>query len=266
MIRHLLTGEEFDHDAMMRLFDLTAKIKRERFSPNAIKPLAGKSIGLIFAKSSTRTRVSFEVGVHELGDNPLYLDSTKMQLGRGETVADTANVLSRYIHGLVIRTYSQADVEELAREANFPVINALTDEYHPCQILADALEEQNAELGYNNSMLLTMNIEMVESMIWLLEEPEVFGSNYPILCHADGTLPGGETDAPLYYQWAECPVLTGLELGTFEIPMINGMAEGDCQMALEHLAVARRGLWDDGSNEMIEGAVRLWETMTEGAK
>lgn len=129
-----------------------------------------------------------------------------------------------------------------------------------------ALEEQNAELGYNNSMLLTMNIEMVESMIWLLEEPEVFGSNYPILCHADGTLPGGETDAPLYYQWAECPVLTGLELGTFEIPMINGMAEGDCQMALEHLAVARRGLWDDGSNEMIEGAVRLWETMTEGAK
>ncbi|MGN1365323.1 MAG: ornithine carbamoyltransferase, partial [Victivallis vadensis] len=102
-------------------------------------PLAGKSVGLIFAKSSTRTRVSFEVGVGELGGRPLYLDQSRMQVGRGETVADTAKVLSRYLHGIVIRTFSHADVEELAREASIPVINALTDEYHPCQILADML-------------------------------------------------------------------------------------------------------------------------------
>lgn len=128
-----------------------------------------------------------------------------------------------------------------------------------------AMEEQNAEMAYNASMLLTTNIELVESMIWLLEDPELFGSTYPILCHPDGTLPDGETDAPLYYSWSDCPVLTGLELGTFEIPVINGAIEGDCQMAMEHISVARRGLWDDGSNDMIEGAIRLWETMTEGA-
>lgn len=128
-----------------------------------------------------------------------------------------------------------------------------------------ALQEQSAEMGYNASMLLTANIELVESIIWLLEEPEDFGATYPILCHTDGTLPGGETDAPLYYSWSDCPVLAGLELGTFEIPVISGTVEGDCQMALEHIAVARRGLWDDGSNDMIEGAIRLWETLTEGA-
>jgi ornithine carbamoyltransferase len=92
---------------------------------------------MIFAKSSTRTRVSFEVGVYELGGNPMYLDESRMQVGRGETIADTANVLSRYLHGIVIRTYSHDGVEELARVATIPVINALTDEYHPCQILAD---------------------------------------------------------------------------------------------------------------------------------
>jgi ornithine carbamoyltransferase len=83
---------------------------------------------MIFAKSSTRTRVSFEVGVYELGGNPMYLDESRMQVGRGETIADTANVLSRYLHGIVIRTYSHDGVEELARVATIPVINALTDE------------------------------------------------------------------------------------------------------------------------------------------
>jgi len=92
---------------------------------------------MIFAKSSTRTRVSFEVGIGELGGRPLYLDSSRMQIGRGETVADTAKVLERYLAGIVIRTYEQSDIEELAREADIPVINALTDDYHPCQILAD---------------------------------------------------------------------------------------------------------------------------------
>ena len=120
------------------IFALASKLKAERGKVN-FTPLTGKSIGLIFAKSSTRTRVSFEVGVGELGGRPLYLDQSKMQVGRGETVADTAKVLSRYLHGIVIRTVSHADVEELAREATIPVINALTDDYHPCQIIADLL-------------------------------------------------------------------------------------------------------------------------------
>ncbi len=136
MYKDLLTLRDISYAELEELFALTEKLKRER-NRSDFRPLAGKSIGLIFAKSSTRTRVSFEVGVHELGGNPLYLDQSKMQIGRGETVADTAHVLSRYLHGIVIRTFSHADVEELAREASIPVVNALTDEYHPCQILAD---------------------------------------------------------------------------------------------------------------------------------
>lgn len=136
MKKDLLTICDMTSDEIGQLFELTEKIKRERGNP-AFKPLAGKSIGLIFAKSSTRTRVSFEVGVSELGGTPLYLDQSKMQIGRGETVPDTAKVLSRFLHGIVIRTYAHADVEELAANATIPVINALTDEYHPCQILAD---------------------------------------------------------------------------------------------------------------------------------
>ncbi len=138
MKKDLLTLRDINRDDLEKIFELATKLKKERGSVK-YTPLAGKSIGLIFAKSSTRTRVSFEVGVGELGGQPLYLDQSKMQVGRGETVADTANVLSRYLHGIVIRTFAHSDVEELASVATIPVINALTDEYHPCQILADLL-------------------------------------------------------------------------------------------------------------------------------
>lgn len=133
----LLTGEEFSKDALLELFELTKKLKAGRGSKDAPKPLWNKSIGMIFAKSSTRTRVSFEVGVNELGGHTVYMDQSKTQMGRGETIADTARVLSRYLHGIVIRTYSQSEVEELAEYADVPVINALTDDYHPCQAYTD---------------------------------------------------------------------------------------------------------------------------------
>jgi len=138
MKKDFLTLQDITRDELENIFELASKLKRERGKVD-YKPLSGKSIGLIFAKSSTRTRVSFEVGVGELGGQPLYLDQSKMQVGRGETVADTANVLSRYLHGIVIRTFSHAEVAELAAVATVPVINALTDEYHPCQLLADML-------------------------------------------------------------------------------------------------------------------------------
>ena len=137
MIKHLLTGEEFDRESLDKLIALTIDLKKNRGSKDAPKPLAGKTIGMIFAKSSTRTRVSFEVGIHELGGQALYLDQGKTQMGRGETIPDTARVLSRYLHGIVIRTYAQADVEGLAEYSNMPIINALTDEFHPCQALTD---------------------------------------------------------------------------------------------------------------------------------
>ena len=138
MNKDLLTIRDINRDDLEKIFELSTKLKQER-GKVPFTPLAGKSIGLIFAKSSTRTRVSFEVGVGELGGNALYLDQGKMQVGRGETIADTANVLSRYLHGIIIRTFSQAGIEELARVATIPVINALTDDYHPCQIIADLL-------------------------------------------------------------------------------------------------------------------------------
>ena len=116
-------------------------MKRER-GHHANKPLAGQSWALIFSKSSTRTRVSFEVGIRELGGHVIFLNASEIQLGRGEPVKDTARVLVRMVHGVVFRTFAQRDVEEFAQFAIIPTINALTDEEHPCQVLADILTIQ----------------------------------------------------------------------------------------------------------------------------
>ena len=114
----------------------TVVMKRER-GHHAAKPLSGQTWALIFSKSSTRTRVSFEVGISELGGRPMFLSSTDIQMGRGEPIKDTARVLGRMVYGAVIRTFAQRDVEDFARYSGIPTINALTDEEHPCQILAD---------------------------------------------------------------------------------------------------------------------------------
>ncbi len=112
-------------------------MKQERSQGVPHHHLAGKSLGMIFNKSSTRTRISFEVGMFQLGGHPVFLTGQQLQMGRGETVADSARIFSRYLDGLVIRTFDHAEVEELATQAAIPVINALTDKFHPCQILAD---------------------------------------------------------------------------------------------------------------------------------
>lgn len=134
MKKDLLTLKDITKDDLYDILELSKKLKDDRLSS---KSLTGKSVGVIFAKSSTRTRVSFEVGINELGGSPLILDQSKTQIGRGETIEDTARVLSRYLHAIVIRTYKHEDVEKLAENATIPVINALTDDYHPCQVLAD---------------------------------------------------------------------------------------------------------------------------------
>ncbi len=125
--------------------------------------------------------------------------------------------------------------------------------------------ERAAEQAYNAAMLLLVNVETVESVIYLLEDPELFQAQYPILAALDGNDPAGDSEAPMWYSWSDCPVLTGLELGTFEIPVVGGMAVGDSQKAMETVYLARRGLWDTGTNETIEGALRLWNILTEGA-
>ena len=135
-LRHFLGLKGIDEKTFREILALAARYKAER-KTISWKPLAGQTWALIFTKSSTRTRVSFEVGVRELGGNALFLNANDMQLGRGEPVKDTARVLGRMVHGAIIRTYAQADVEDFARYANIPTINALTDDEHPCQILAD---------------------------------------------------------------------------------------------------------------------------------
>jgi ornithine carbamoyltransferase len=134
--RHFLAIPDFSRAELQQLFDLAGRMKRGEYRE---RPLAGKTLGMIFAKSSTRTRVSFEVGAFQLGGHALFLSSRDIQLGRGEPIRDTARVLSRYLDGIMIRTYDHADVEELARYASIPVINGLTDLLHPCQVLADLL-------------------------------------------------------------------------------------------------------------------------------
>jgi len=136
-MKHLLTIEQLSAAEINKVLALSRTVKAGRGKPARNLPLTGKTWGLIFTKASTRTRVSFEVGIRELGGWPLYLSANDIQLGRGETVADTARVLSRYLHGVIIRTFAQQDVEEFAECGSIPVINALTDDEHPCQILAD---------------------------------------------------------------------------------------------------------------------------------
>jgi ornithine carbamoyltransferase len=134
--RDFLAIPDFSADELNRLFDVAARMKDGSYQD---KPLAGRTLGMIFTKSSTRTRVSFEVGAYQLGGHALFLSSRDIQLGRGEPIGDTAKVLSRYLDIIMIRTFAHAQVEELAASASIPIINGLTDLLHPCQILADLL-------------------------------------------------------------------------------------------------------------------------------
>jgi ornithine carbamoyltransferase len=135
-MKHLLSIEELAWADMDTILADTVSLKKER-GRHARLPLAGQTWAMLFSKSSTRTRVSFEVGIRELGGQVVFLPASEIQLGRGEPIKDTARVLGRMVHGAVFRTFAQSDVEEFARYAQIPTINALTDHEHPCQILAD---------------------------------------------------------------------------------------------------------------------------------
>jgi ornithine carbamoyltransferase len=144
--RHFLTGEELTSDELASLLERALEMKSDRTASNA---LAGRSVALIFEKPSTRTRISFEVGVHELGGHPIVLSEREMQLSRGESPRDTALVLSRYVHAIGVRTGPHRALTELAQHSEVPVINMLTADHHPCQALADllTLRERFGELA-----------------------------------------------------------------------------------------------------------------------
>ncbi len=135
--KHFLTLADFSEAELMYLVHLALKLKDEQKSGKPHRLLEGKTLAMIFEKSSTRTRVSFESGMYQLGGHALFLSKDELQMGRGETISDTAQVLSRYVDGMMIRTFGHEIVEELAANSTVPVINGLTDDYHPCQVLAD---------------------------------------------------------------------------------------------------------------------------------
>ncbi len=136
-MKHLLKLLDWSKEEILDTLDLADKLKAEKKAGIKHPLLEGKTLGMIFQKSSTRTRVSFEVGMYDLGGTPLFLSSKDLQIGRGEPVQDTARVLSRFLDGIMIRTFDQQEVEDLAKYGSIPIINGLTDFCHPCQVLAD---------------------------------------------------------------------------------------------------------------------------------
>lgn len=137
MKKDFLCLADWSREELEQIFELTRELKAKQKQGKKHRLLKGKTLGMIFEKSSTRTRVSFEVGMYQLGGHALFLSSGTTQMGRGEPIKDTGRVMSRYVDGIMIRTFSQESVEELARWSSIPVINGLTDLYHPCQVMAD---------------------------------------------------------------------------------------------------------------------------------
>jgi ornithine carbamoyltransferase len=171
-MKHLLSLQSLSAKDMRRILALAGKLKQERAN-QAFRPLEGQTWAMIFTKASTRTRVSFEVGVQELGGRVLYLSPRDTQLGRGEPIEDTARVLGRMVHGAIIRTYAQKDVEQFAAFSGIPTINALTDEEHPCQVLADLQTMEELCGGYEGRKVVFLgdgDNNMARSWMWAAEK------------------------------------------------------------------------------------------------
>ena len=151
-MKHLLSIENLSRADIEEILTASAVMKRER-GRHARQPLAGQTWAMVFSKASTRTRVSFEVGVRELGGQVIFLPASEIQLGRGEPMKDTARVLGRMVHGAIFRTFAQSEVEEFAHYAGIPTVNALTDEEHPCQILSDLFTFQEKRGSIQNKVL-----------------------------------------------------------------------------------------------------------------
>ncbi len=152
-MKHLLKLADLSREELLSILNLADQLKYERKNGVVNETLKGKKLGMIFQKSSTRTRVSFEVGMYELGGYALFLSNRDLQIGRGEPVEDTARVLSRYLDGIMIRTFKQKEVEDLAKYGTVPVINGLTDYCHPCQVLADLMTVRERKGSFKNLKL-----------------------------------------------------------------------------------------------------------------
>lgn len=167
-MKHLTSIEALEADEIVALVNRAAELKRNRIDPG-FQPLVNQSWALIFTKSSTRTRVSFEVGIRELGGNVMFLSSRDLQLGRGEPIQDTARVMGRMLHGAVIRNDSQEELETFARASGIPTVNALTDREHPCQVLADLLTLRERKADWRSARICFLgdgDCNMARSWVW----------------------------------------------------------------------------------------------------
>lgn len=181
MKKDLLKMDDLSKEEILDILNLADQLKYEFKHDIPHEILKGKSLGMIFEKSSTRTRVSFESGMYQLGGNALFLSSRDLQIGRGEPIEDTARVLSRFIQGIMIRTYSQKEVETLAKYSSIPIINGLTDDEHPCQVLADLMtirEYKNILEGLNVAYIGDGNNMAQSLLIGTLK----VGMNFSIAC------------------------------------------------------------------------------------
>ena len=176
--RDFLQITDFSRKEIEQLFDLAKRMKSRAFRET---PLAGKTLAMIFAKSSTRTRVSFEVGAYQLGGQALFLSSKNIQIGRGEPIPDTARVLSRYVDGIMIRTFDHGEVEQLASHATVPVINGLTDLSHPCQVLADLFTVREALGGWEGKRIAWVGDGNNMANSWI-EAAQVLGFELRLAC------------------------------------------------------------------------------------
>jgi ornithine carbamoyltransferase len=190
--RDFLQIADYSARELERLFTLAEAMRAGKYKK---KPLAGKSLAMIFMKSSTRTRVSFEVGAWQLGGHALFLSPRDVQLGRGEPIADTARVLSRYVDGIMIRTFAHAEIEELARYADVPIINGLTDLVHPCQVLADVLTIRQHLGSYNGKRVAWIGDGNNMANSWL-NAAYVLGFELTLAC------PEGYDPDPMIFQRA----------------------------------------------------------------
>ncbi len=205
MKKDLISGYELERKDFDAIFEGASRLKRLQREGKAPAPLKGKTLGMIFDKSSTRTRISFEVGVYQLGGNALFLSGRDIQIGRGETIADTARIMSRYLDAVMIRTYSHESVEEFARFATIPVINGLTDLLHPCQILTDIftiVEKRGGDEGIKIAYIGDGN-NIANS--WLIA-----ASKLPF--HLDLACPAGYDPDPVILQKAIAAAPLGITL------------------------------------------------------
>lgn len=189
-MKHLLKLSDWSGEEITAALDLADKLKYQKKHGIPHRLLEGKTLGMIFEKASTRTRVSFEVGIHDLGGNGLFLSSRDLQIGRGEPIEDTARVLSRYIDGIMIRTYKQSEVESLAEYGSIPVINGLTDYCHPCQVMADLMtvREHKGSLAGKKLCFIGDGNNMANSLIVGCIKT---GMSISVAC-PDGHLPDAE--------------------------------------------------------------------------